>query len=318
MPEYRSKVSISGVAVPALLDAAHFEIVSGKVRVIGGVGMADHGNELHTPDMALATHDHDATYVNEADHTKAAHDALNIDADTLDGLDSTALETPAGAQAKVDTHKAADVSATVHPNANTHMGASAPHSGHEMTTNKGVASGYASLDSGSKVPVAQLGTGTPDGTKFLRDDRSWQTAGGGGGGTTYIQLDLLAQLAAATWSNMPSAVTFFVASHRHVHKVDLTGCTEARLVVNKQATAGAATAKLILRYSTSFSTTVGNYSDVGTSEVSVAINVINNVLASAWIPLAPAAKADIFIALVGSGGNGALDPQFGNISAQFR
>jgi hypothetical protein len=41
----------------------------------------------------------------------------------------------------------------------------------EKTANKGAASGYASLDSGTKVPVAQLGTGTPDGTKFLRDDR---------------------------------------------------------------------------------------------------------------------------------------------------
>ncbi len=38
---------------------------------------------------AASGHDHDATYVNEADHTKAAHDALNIDADTLDGIDST-------------------------------------------------------------------------------------------------------------------------------------------------------------------------------------------------------------------------------------
>jgi hypothetical protein len=32
--------------------------------------------------------DADARYVNETDHTKAAHDALDIDADTLDGIDS--------------------------------------------------------------------------------------------------------------------------------------------------------------------------------------------------------------------------------------
>ncbi len=29
------------------------------------------------------------------------------------------------------------------------------------------------LDETNRVPVAQLGTGTPDGTKFLRDDRTW-------------------------------------------------------------------------------------------------------------------------------------------------
>jgi len=33
----------------------------------------------------LANHNHDAAYVNEADHTKASHDALGINADTVDG-----------------------------------------------------------------------------------------------------------------------------------------------------------------------------------------------------------------------------------------
>lgn len=42
--------------------------------------------------------------------------------------------------------------------------------GAEQTTNKGAASGYAPLNSSSRVPVANLGSGTPDGTKFLRDD----------------------------------------------------------------------------------------------------------------------------------------------------
>jgi hypothetical protein len=51
----------------------------------------------------------------------------------------------------------------------------------ERTANKGSASGYASLDSGAKVPVAQLATGTPDGTKFLRDDRAWVVPSVGAG-----------------------------------------------------------------------------------------------------------------------------------------
>lgn len=33
------------------------------------------------------------------------------------------------------------------------------------------------------IVAADLGTGTPDGTKFLRDDLSWQVPAGGGGGS---------------------------------------------------------------------------------------------------------------------------------------
>lgn len=46
---------------------------------------------LDSLDFASSTHDHDATYVNQTDHTKAAHDALDIDADTVDGKDSMAF-----------------------------------------------------------------------------------------------------------------------------------------------------------------------------------------------------------------------------------
>lgn len=44
----------------------------------------------------------------------------------------------------------------------------------EKVANKGAISGYAPLDAGQLVPVVNLATGTPNGTKFLRDDRSWQ------------------------------------------------------------------------------------------------------------------------------------------------
>jgi hypothetical protein len=63
---------------------------------------------------------------------------------------------------------------------------------------------------------------------------------------------------------------------------------------------------------------VANYSDIGTLEVSVAVNVNNTFLATNWINLVAGAKADVFIAVLGSGGDGALDPAFGQIAAEFK
>lgn len=120
--------------------------------------------------------------------------------------------------------------------------------------------------------------------------------------------------AAATWSNMPAADTFLFGSHRHVVLVDLEGMTQIRLKVNKQGTAGNSGSKLILRFSPTFSTTVGDYSDVGTSEISVTIDVTNKFLDSGWMDITNEAKTDVYLAVVGNGGNAVLDPQFGNIS----
>lgn len=54
----------------------------------------------------------------------------------------------------------------------------------ENSTNKGVASGYASLDTNTRVPTAQLGTGTANSTTYLRGDGSWQAIAAGGDAST--------------------------------------------------------------------------------------------------------------------------------------
>jgi hypothetical protein len=63
----------------------------------------------------------------------------------------------------------------------THAGAADPHTGYQKESEKGAASGYASLGADTLVPQDQLGTGVQDGTKFLRDDGTWQTATGSPG-----------------------------------------------------------------------------------------------------------------------------------------
>jgi len=149
-----------------------------------------------------------AQAVSGTDFAAVGHGHAESDVTSL-VTDLAAKETPSGAQAKVDAHK--DLTTGIHgvgtgtvakvidiaTDANLSAGAqdavSKKHAQNsdtdldstfeatfEKVANKGVASGYASLDSGTKVPVAQLGAGTPTGAKYLRDDRSWETPPGGG------------------------------------------------------------------------------------------------------------------------------------------
>lgn len=76
----------SGLAADNAQDAID-EVAAASTG--GGLSQAE-ADALYEPlDSAYTKAEADARYVNEADHTKAAHDALDIDADTLDGVDST-------------------------------------------------------------------------------------------------------------------------------------------------------------------------------------------------------------------------------------
>lgn len=55
-----------------------------------------------------------------------------------------------------------------------HVALSDPHSQYQRESEKDAANGYPSLDAGTKVPTAEMGTGVADATTFLRGDRSWQ------------------------------------------------------------------------------------------------------------------------------------------------
>jgi hypothetical protein len=57
------------------------------------------------------------------------------------------------------------------------------HTQYQRESEKGAANGYASLGADGLVPQEQLGTGTQDGTKFLRDDGTWAVTSGTGAPT---------------------------------------------------------------------------------------------------------------------------------------
>jgi hypothetical protein len=60
-----------------------------------------------------------------------------------------------------------DASGTAASAVSAHAGAADPHTGYQRESEKGAASGYASLDSGTKVPITQVPTGTSGTTVAL-------------------------------------------------------------------------------------------------------------------------------------------------------
>jgi hypothetical protein len=120
---------------------------------------------------------------------------------TMAGTDDTAA-----AQAAAEATAAAALA--------THVAASDPHTGYQKESEKGAASGYASLDSGTLVPAAQLpalvgdlGSGGTKGaapapaagdaaaSKFLKADGTWAAVSGAAGGTvTSVALTVPAEL----------------------------------------------------------------------------------------------------------------------------
>lgn len=118
-----------------------------------------------------------------------------------------------------------------------------------------------------------------------------------------------------TWTDMPAAVVEFPGVGNRARTVAvLTAVTQARLVATMNV-AGAAGAELRVQYSTD-SGGAWNYLD-GATGPSVTIDA-TGLRVGSWVALASGAKADVWLRVVGAGGDNAVDPQFGNVSLQVR
>lgn len=138
--------------------------------------------------------------------------------------------------------------------------------------------------------------------------------------TSMSSISILSGDGSHRWTNMPAANTFLLGSHAHVCQIDLTDFSEVRLLVNQQTDA-AAGAKLTLKYRSSFSSNIANYSDILTGGLFVNLasaGAAPGIFVTSWSNITSGAQADVVLAIAGSGGDGVIDPEFGWIGAQFR
>lgn len=104
------------------------------------------------------------------DHTNPA-DIISVGINTHAQIDSH-IANFSNPHATTAAQVGADPAGTAVAVVALHVAAADPHPQYELDANKGVANGYAPLDAGSRVPLANLVTGVPTGAKFFRDDRT--------------------------------------------------------------------------------------------------------------------------------------------------
>ena len=123
-----------------------------------------------------------------------------------------------------------------------------------------------------------------------------------------------------TMTNATLAERFALNTTRHLFMVDLAGYTQIRLRANVQALSASVNTPLFrIRYCVGWSTTVGNFLQIGESghcQISLAAT---GYLDTGWINLASGARVDgVTIGCTEVGGDGVADPALGATDILFR
>lgn len=122
---------------------------------------------------------------------------------------------------------------------------------------------------------------------------------------------------ALTLTNSPAAARFLGGSNRHVRKIDLTPFRQVRFTA-RVLVAGSANSQLAVRWHGGSSLNIGDYQMLGVTEVFAPLNALGWG-GGQWIDLHPDAIGDNrLIAIRESGGDGAAEPQIGNIDLWLR
>jgi len=172
---------------------------------------------------------------------------------------------------------------------------------------------------------------TSQATNFVSSARiaNWQTAFGWGDhasagySTASPQLHvtfLTSGTSSNTSTNQPAGERFIFGQYRHVQILDLSDYTQVRFVMSKAGTTANTGATMQVKYRTGgWNAVHTNYSTIGTSVVQLATDVSARTYATSWINLAAGAIADdVYVCITETGGDGATDPAYGQLSVQFK
>ncbi len=164
------------------------------------------------------------------------------------------------------------------------------------------------------VPTATKYSAVASDFNFVVANNTWQK---GSGGQLIVPMYTNAN-ANLTLTAQTQVEQFLANSTRSITQVNLSEYREVRIVTRVlTASTSINGPKVTAKYSTTFQTGLGSISDIGTTPVESSL-AATGMATSAWIPLVAAAKADVFVTITQTGGDGAQAPAIGHLVLEFR
>ena len=115
------------------------------------------------------------------------------------------------------------------------------------------------------------------------------------------------------WTNMPAAPTEFGLFRTQFNLTYFSSCRMAIQTV----VAGTANSHLFAQVSTDGGTTWTALGAAGTTSPAVSMFTTGTVGTSPWVAIKTGYRTDVILRTLGSGGDGAIDPQISHIGIQF-